>query len=93
VNFELVESAIPTAGEVEDRHVEHKHGIVLSPAAREHFSPSVGEILSLNLHFRFSSPEGSSIIHFLSGVHSFVPCWLAEAACDPQRFTCDSSVP
>src|SRR6266705_177344 len=38
VNFQLVKSAHPSAGEVEDRHVEHKHGIVISPGPRPDFA-------------------------------------------------------
>src|SRR6266568_4895351 len=59
VNFELVESAVPPVGQVEDRHVEHKHRIMHSPAAPERFSPFARETLSLNFHFGFSSHEES----------------------------------
>ena len=55
VNFELVESAVPPVGEVEDRHVEYKHRIMHSPAAPERFSPFARQTLSLYFHFCFSS--------------------------------------
>ncbi len=41
VNFELVKSAVPPVGEVEDRHVEDKHPIVPAPAAPEQLLPLV----------------------------------------------------
>jgi len=70
VNFELVESAIPPVGEVEDRHVEHKHRIVHSPVAPEHFSPFVREIALRSFHSCFSLSKESPPIYFLSRVHS-----------------------
>jgi hypothetical protein len=66
VNFGLVESSIPPVGEVEDRHVEHKHWIVHSPVAPEHFSPCARETALRSFHSRFSLSKESSTIHFLS---------------------------
>jgi hypothetical protein len=66
VNFEWIESAFPPVGEVEDRHVEHKHRIVPSPAAPEHFSPCAGETALLSFHSCFSLSKESSTIHFIS---------------------------
>jgi hypothetical protein len=37
VNFELIENAIPSVVEVEDRHIEHQQWIAHSAAALEHF--------------------------------------------------------
>ena len=76
MNFELVESAVPLIGEVEDRHVEHKHRIVPLPASSEQLPPSMGEILSLDFHFHFSFPKESSTIYFL--VHSFGSLLVSE---------------
>ena len=39
MNFQLVQSAVPPVGEVEDRHIEHKHRVVPSATAPEHFPP------------------------------------------------------
>jgi len=66
VNLELVESATPPIGEVEDRHVEHKHWVVHSPAALEHFSPFVRETSLPNFHSCFSLSKESVTIHFIS---------------------------
>ena len=66
VNFGLVESPIPPVGEVEARHVEHKHWIVPSPAAPEHVSPCARETVLRNFHSCFSLPKESSTIHFIS---------------------------
>jgi hypothetical protein len=41
VKFELIEDAIPSVVEVEDRHVEYQERIMHSPTAREQVSPSV----------------------------------------------------
>jgi hypothetical protein len=45
VNFEPIEIAVPSVGEVEDRHVEHQHRIVPSTAPLEYFSPAARETL------------------------------------------------
>jgi len=66
-----VEQPIPSAGEVEDRHVEDKHRIVHSPAAPKHFTPLLAEILSRN--FDVSSAKRFSTICFVF-VHSI--CFL-----------------
>ena len=66
VNFVPAEDAVPTVIKVEDRHVEHKHRIMHSPAAPERFSPFARETLSLNFHFGFSSHEESSTFYFPS---------------------------
>src|SRR5437016_12709926 len=66
VNSELAQSAVPPVGEIEDRHAEHKHLVVLSPPPPEYFSPPVGETLSLSFHFGFLSSDGSSTIYSLS---------------------------
>jgi hypothetical protein len=50
VNFELVENAIPSVVEVEDRHVEHQQWIAHSPAALEHFSPFAREACLRSFH-------------------------------------------
>jgi hypothetical protein len=65
VNFKLVENAISPVGEVEDRHVQHKHRIVHSPVALERFSPFVREISLPNFHLCFSSSKESFTIHFI----------------------------
>jgi hypothetical protein len=39
VSLKWVERPTPSIREVEDGHVEHKHGIVESPPARDYFSP------------------------------------------------------
>jgi hypothetical protein len=41
VKFELIEDAIPSVVEVEDRHVEYQQRIVHWPTARKQVSPSV----------------------------------------------------
>jgi hypothetical protein len=64
VNFEWVESAVPPAVEVKDRHVERKHRIVHSPAAAEYFS-QFGRETSLP-NCRLSFFKESSTIHFIS---------------------------
>jgi len=51
VSFEWVESSCPTVGEVEDRHVEHKHWIVHPPTPAENSSPSVHQISQLPVDF------------------------------------------
>lgn len=102
VNFELVESAIPPVGEVEDRHVEHKHWVVHSPVARECFSPFVREISSRSLRCFFWLPQKSLAAHFLSRVHPlpFVgsvveqeqgqePCYHAEHRTENSEPECD----
>jgi len=66
MNFGLVESPIPPVGEVEDRHVEHKHWIVHSPVAQEHFSPFVHETSLPSFHSCFSLSKKSVTIHFIS---------------------------
>jgi len=66
MNFELVESAVPPVGEVEDRHVKHKHRIVYSPAAPEHFSPCARETALRSFHSCFSLSKESPTIHFIS---------------------------
>ena len=70
VNFELVESAVPPVGEVEDRHVEHKHRIMHSPAAPEYFSLLARETSWRSFHCCSSFVKKSSTIHFSSRVHS-----------------------
>jgi hypothetical protein len=43
VSLERIESSIPAIADVEDRHVEHQHWIVHSPAAK-YSSPPVRQI-------------------------------------------------
>jgi hypothetical protein len=57
MSLEWIESSIPPIADGEDRHVEHQHWIVHSPAAK-YSSPPVRQI---------SPPT----VHFLSPVHSF----------------------
>jgi hypothetical protein len=45
VNLELIEDAIPSVFDVEDRHVEYQQGIVHSPMSPDYLPPLVGEAL------------------------------------------------
>ena len=66
VSLKWIESAAPPVGEVEDRHVEHKHRIVPSPVAPEHFSPRARQAALPSFHSCLSRPKESSTIHFIS---------------------------
>jgi hypothetical protein len=50
VNFVPAEDAVPTVIEVEDRHVEHKHGIVHSAPTKD-FSPPGRQTSAAAAHF------------------------------------------
>jgi hypothetical protein len=71
VNFELIENAIPSVVEVEDRHVEREQWIAHSPTALEQFSPLVRET---SFHSCFLLFTELPTVHFSSRVHSF--CFL-----------------
>ena len=64
--LEWIERATPSVGIVEDRHVEHKHRIVDSTAARDHFSPFGTEISLLISYFCFLPVTGTSNVCFVS---------------------------
>jgi hypothetical protein len=70
VKFELIEDAIPSVVEVEDRHVEHEQWIAHSAAAPEHFWQFVREMSFHSCLFLLR--ELPTI--FYSRVHSF--CFL-----------------
>jgi hypothetical protein len=52
MSLERIENSIPPIADGEDRHVEHKHRIVHSPAGAKYVSPSGRETSSIPIDFR-----------------------------------------
>jgi hypothetical protein len=71
VSLQWVERAVPAVVEIEDRHVEHEHWIVHSPATPEHISRFTTEIPLANSDrwFSLSKELEPTTVHFSSGVH------------------------
>jgi hypothetical protein len=57
VNFQGTESAVPTISEIEDRHVEHEHWVMHSPATRGCSSTGQAESSRLSFHFCLTAAE------------------------------------
>jgi hypothetical protein len=66
MTLEWIERATPSVREVEDGHVQHKHRIVDSPSARDHFLPLRTGLPLLNACFCFSPVTGNSNVCFVS---------------------------
>ena len=63
VDFDWIENAVPAVVEVEGRHIEHKHRVMLPPTAAEHCSPFIREVLFRSFRLCSSQSTKLTIIH------------------------------